>query len=219
MWASNLKLETRNSKLSGMPTHSARFLGGAADAAQLPHSRYPEIAFAGRSNVGKSSLLNRLVGQRGLARVSKTPGRTQHINFFLIDERLVFVDLPGYGFARVPAGLQRQWKRLVETYLAQRANLRAVVVIIDLRRGVEADDAALLDYLRTHNLPVILVATKADKLRFGERRRRAEMLGQSLVDGVVALVICSAVSGEGVERLWQEIRVQVEMLKRARVPA
>src|SRR5271169_4067206 len=100
-----------------MANHTARFVAGAADPAHLPKLTYPEIAFAGRSNVGKSSLLNRLVGQHKLARVSKTPGRTQQINFFLIDERLTFVDLPGYGFARVPAHVQQQWKQLVEAYL------------------------------------------------------------------------------------------------------
>src|SRR5207249_1110622 len=126
-------------------SHSARFLAGAADPTQLPKLGYPEIAFAGRSNVGKSSLLNRLVGQRGLARVSKTPGRTQQINFFLIDEQLVFADLPGYGFARVPAGVQQQWKRLVEAYLTQRRQLCAVVLLVDLRRGIQAEDAMLLD--------------------------------------------------------------------------
>lgn len=188
-----------------MPTHTARFLAGAADPAHLPKLRYPEIAFAGRSNVGKSSLLNRLVGHSRLARVSKTPGRTQQINFFLIDERLTFVDLPGYGFARVPISLQQEWKRLVETYLTRRRNLRVVVVIVDLRRGVEADDAALLDYLCAHSIPAVIVATKADKLRYGERLRRAQILGAAPFQGAAAVVICSTVSGEGVERLWQEI--------------
>jgi GTP-binding protein len=152
--------------------HKARFLAGAADPAHIPKLSYPEIAFAGRSNVGKSSLLNRLVGQRKLARVSKTPGRTQQINFFLIDERLVFVDLPGYGFARVPAHVQQEWKHLVETYVSTRRKLRAVAVIVDLRRGVEADDAQLLAYLHAHGIRAILVATKADKLAYGARQRR-----------------------------------------------
>jgi GTP-binding protein len=188
-----------------MRTHRARFVAGAADPRQLPCERHPEIAFAGRSNVGKSSLLNRLVGQRGLARVSKTPGRTQQINFFQIDERLTLVDLPGYGFARVPASVQQQWKRLVETYLVQRKNLNAVVVIVDLRRGVEAEDAVLLDYLEAHGIPAILAATKADKLGYAERVRRARLLGEQMSEPVAALVVCSAVTGEGITRLWREI--------------
>ena len=120
---------------------------------------YPEIAFAGRSNVGKSSLLNRLVGHHGLARVSKTPGRTQQINFFSIDDQLTFVDLPGYGFARVPAHVQQQWKDLVEGYLTRRPNLIAVAVIVDLRRGVESDDNQLIAYLHAQRVPVLLIAT------------------------------------------------------------
>src|SRR5437870_9743606 len=107
-------------------SHSARFLAGAADPTRFPELRYPEIAFAGRSNVGKSALLNRLVGRHRLARVSKTPGRTQQINFFLVDEQLVFVDLPGYGFARVPLSVKEQWKHLVQTYVTRRKNLRAI---------------------------------------------------------------------------------------------
>src|SRR5512135_392225 len=110
---------------ASMASRTARFLAGATDPEHLPRLNHPEIAFAGRSNVGKSSLLNRLVGHRKLARVSKTPGRTQQINFFLIDERLTFVDLPGYGFARVPLHVKEEWKMLVEDYLVHRDTLRA----------------------------------------------------------------------------------------------
>lgn len=184
---------------------AARFLAGVADATQLPELPYPEIAFAGRSNVGKSSLLNRLVGRRSLARVSKTPGRTQQINFFLVDERVTFVDLPGYGFARVPASVQRGWKRLVETYLSHRKNLRAVVVIVDLRRGVEADDAQLLDFLQAHGIVTILVVTKSDKLGYGERQRRAQAIHRQLTAAVASIVVCSSASGEGIARLWEEV--------------
>jgi len=191
-------------------SHTARFVAGAADARQLPRLAYPEIAFAGRSNVGKSSLLNRLVGQRQLARVSKTPGRTQQINFFAIDECLTFSDLPGYGFARVPAGVQQEWKLLVETYLSNRRPLRAVVVLVDLRRGLAADDQLLLDFLRAQRIAAIVVATKADKLAFGERRRRAQALADAVSADDVAVVICSASSGEGIAELWAEIRARVE---------
>jgi GTP-binding protein len=184
---------------------AARFLAGAADPTQLPQLPYPEIAFAGRSNVGKSSLLNRLVGQRRLARVSKTPGRTQQINFFLVDERLTFVDLPGYGFARVPAKVQRNWKHLVETYLSKRRNLRAVVVIVDLRRGVEADDAQLLDFLQAHGIGAILVVTKSDKLGYSERQRRAQAIHRQFAADVASVVLCSSMTGAGVAPLWEEI--------------
>lgn len=184
--------------------HAARFVAGAADAARLPHSRYPEIAFAGRSNVGKSSLLNRLVGQRGLARVSKTPGRTQQINFFLIDERIMLVDLPGYGFARVPLVVQQQWKYLVETYLTQRRELCAVVVILDLRRGLEADDADLLEYLRMHRVPTLVAATKSDKLAYAQRTGQVAQLRAQLPPET-PVIVCSAVGGDGMAQLWQAI--------------
>jgi len=197
--------------------HTARFLAGAADPACLPKLKYPEIAFAGRSNVGKSSLLNRLVGQHKLARVSKTPGRTQQINFFLIDERLTFVDLPGYGFARVPRPVQQQWKHLVEAYLSTRRNLRAVAVIVDLRRGVEADDAQLLDYLHSHRIAAILVATKADKLAYGARQRRVHQVTEELRPDV-ALVVTSAESGDGIDQLWREIAVAVKDRRELQAP-
>jgi len=182
-------------------THTAGFLAGSAEATRLPVWPHPEIAFAGRSNVGKSSLLNRLVGQRGLARVSKTPGRTQQINFFLIDDRIVFADLPGYGFARVPVAVRDGWKDLVEGYLSRRRELRAVVVLVDLRRGLEADDEQLLDYLRVQKLPALVVATKADKLALGQRRERSRALATAL-GAERPLIVCSATSGEGVASLW-----------------
>lgn len=187
--------------------HTAVFVAGAAAAARIPRLSHPEIAFAGRSNVGKSSLLNRLVGQHKLARVSKTPGRTQQINFFLIDDRLTFVDLPGYGFARVPLPVRDQWKQLVEGYLATRRNLRAVVVIVDLRRGVQDEDAQLLNYLNVEDIPAILVATKADKLAYGARQRRVREVTDGLDQPIAALVVCSAESGEGIEELWKQMAV------------
>ncbi len=191
--------------------HSAHFVAGASDPGRVPKPRHPEIAFAGRSNVGKSSLLNRLVGHRGLARVSKTPGRTQQLNFFIIDDRLTFVDLPGYGFARVPAVVQAQWKSLIEGYLSRRRALRAVVVIIDLRRGLQADDRQLCEYLHSCRIPVILAATKADKLAFGARQRQALAIANEAVPGAVARVVCSGHTGAGVDELW----VSIESVTRA----
>jgi len=185
--------------------HTARFVAGAADPSRIPEPAYPEIAFAGRSNVGKSSLLNRLVGQHKLARVSKTPGRTQQINFFVIDDRRTFVDLPGYGFARVPLHVKEQWKALVEDYLTHRPNLRAVVVIVDIRRGVTADDAQLIDFLAVHALPLIVVATKADKLGHNDRSRRVRQLAEELSPRGVCAIVCSAPTGQGVDEVWKAI--------------
>ena len=191
-----------------MRTHTARFLAGVADPRHLPRPGYPEVAVAGRSNVGKSSLLNRLVGQRGLARVSKTPGRTQQINFFLIDDRLTLVDLPGYGFARVPVRVQERWKQLVETYVTGRRSLRAVVVLVDLRRGIEPDDGQLLAYLEAHGVPAIVAGTKADKLRRGERLRATRELVAGVPAGAVC-VVCSSTTGEGIDQLWAAIERHV----------
>jgi len=185
-----------------MRVTTARFLAAASGPSHLPRHRWPEVAFAGRSNVGKSSLLNRLVGQHKLARVSKTPGRTQQLNFFLLNDALVFVDLPGYGFARVPLAVKEQWRTLVESYLVERRALRAVVVIVDLRRGIESDDQQLLDFLAAHDVPAILVATKSDKLTRSEQAKQIAALRR-----VASLEPCgvSSHTGEGIDRLWAAI--------------
>jgi GTP-binding protein len=189
------------------PPRRAEFVAGAARIDRLPPPVLPEVAFAGRSNVGKSALLNRVLGRRGLARVSKTPGRTQQINFFAVDERLVFVDLPGYGFARVPLAVKDQWRHLVEGYLTGRRTLRAVVVLVDVRRGIESDDTRLLDFLAAHGIPSVLVATKIDKLARGPRLRRlAEISAQRSGDAPIGF---SAVTGDGAAELWSAVSALV----------
>jgi GTP-binding protein len=179
------------------------FAAGAAAPGRLPPARLPEIAFAGRSNVGKSSLLNRLVGRRGLARVSKTPGRTQQINFFALDDRLVFVDLPGYGFARVPLAVKAAWQSLVEAYLVGRRTLRGVVLLVDARRGIEADDQQLLDFLAAHGVASLLVVTKIDKLGRGARTRALSAIHAARPDSPA--IAFSAATGEGRAAVWAAI--------------
>lgn len=187
----------------------ARFVAGAGAPAAFPRHQWPEVAFAGRSNVGKSSLLNRLTGRRALARVSATPGRTQQLNFFLVDGRLVFVDLPGYGFAKVPLRVKEVWKALVESYLTDRSQLRGAVVIVDLRRGVEADDHLLLEFLQALGIPAILAATKIDKLARDARQRHLSALRLQPPAGARAVVAVAATTGEGVAELWREIEAMV----------
>ena len=182
----------------------AAFVAGAARLDRLPPPRQPEVAFAGRSNGGKSSLLNRLVGRRALARVSKTPGRTQQINFFALGDQLLLVDLPGYGFARVPLAVKAEWRRLVEGYLLGARPLRGVLVLVDLRRGLQDEDRQLLDFLAAHDLPACVVATKIDKLARGPR---AAALGALAAQTGTADAPrgFSALSGEGIEAIWDVI--------------
>lgn len=186
-----------------MPASSARFLAGAAQPNAWPRPGLPEVAIAGRSNVGKSTLLNRLVGRKALARVSKTPGRTQQINFFEVDRRLVLVDLPGYGFARVPQSVRASWKTLVESYLCERRVLRGVALLVDLRRGLESDDAELITFLQTRGLPLLLVATKADKVPRGRRKPLVDQLRRQAAP--VEPLICSGATGEGVPEVWKAV--------------
>ena len=142
----------------------AEFVISAAAPEQFPPGGLPEVAFLGRSNVGKSTLLNLLVGQTGLARVSQTPGCTQLINFFRVEDRFLLVDLPGYGYAKVPRGFTDRWKTLIESYLYQRESLKLSVLLIDSRRGWMDKDRELRDWLEYQKRPYVVVATKVDKL-------------------------------------------------------
>lgn len=175
---------------------------GAVSAGGVPPPlQHPEIAFAGRSNVGKSSLINRITHTRGLARTSRTPGRTQQINFFAGPESIVFADLPGYGWARAPAHVRESWRPLVEGYLEGRETLRGVVVIIDSRRGVADTDRQLLDFLDETEIPVVPVLSKVDKLKQGERVRALRQAGRELE----APVAFSSMTGEGERELWRRL--------------
>lgn len=166
----------------------------------------PEIAFAGRSNVGKSSLINTLVNRRALARTSAKPGRTQSINFFLLDRRMYLVDLPGYGYARVPIKVRDSWEPMVETYLRGRENLKAVVAILDIRREPTSGDKQLLEWLQHYGIPAITVFTKADKLSRQQARRRADILKHQFRDvSAASPVLFSAKTRQGRDELWERI--------------
>ena len=151
-----------------MKIHSAEFLLSASKIKQLPKENLPEIAFAGRSNVGKSTLINSLLNRKKLVKTSATPGKTQLINFFKINDQFYFVDLPGYGYAKVPKGVQRKWQNLVEAYLSERETLRNVVLIMDCRHNPTLRDRQLLEWLEYYQRPSLIVASKIDKLKRGQ---------------------------------------------------
>lgn len=189
---------------------SAEFIKSATEPSHYPEGVFPEVAFVGRSNVGKSSLINALVRRKNLAKTSNTPGRTQLINFFLINHRYVFVDLPGYGFARVPEAVRRNWGPMVETYLKERPNLRLVILIMDIRRDPAAQELDLLPWLNHCRIPVLLVLTKIDKLSKSQVRFRAHRIEEMLMKGVdlktaTGPVLFSAKTGEGKDVLWSVI--------------
>lgn len=183
------------------------------EAARLP---LPQIAIAGRSNVGKSSLLNRLVNRKGLARTSKSPGKTQEINLYRIDDRFLIADLPGYGFARVPAEVRQRWGPLIEAYLGTSPGLLGIVLLIDARHGASADDRQMLDYLARLGLPALFVLTKVDKLGRKERRKTVKRALEDLGIERDQLLLTSAKTGEGVESLGDSMAA---LLEEADVPA
>jgi GTP-binding protein len=178
------------------------FIGGMAGArGWRPDTTLPEIAFAGRSNVGKSSLLNRLVGRRSLARVSRTPGRTREINFFRVNDQFVLADLPGYGYARVSKERKAEWRPLIEGYLAKTPQLAGVVQLLDIRREPSEDDVAMLDLLAELEMPTIVVLTKSDKLSRKAATERASSIARWLELDADQTILFSAVTGEGRDEL------------------
>ena len=188
-----------------MKIFTAEFIKSATKPSEYPRGNFPEVAIAGKSNVGKSSLINALVNRKNLAKTSSTPGRTQTINFFLVNGMIALADLPGYGYAKVPQQVQKTWKPMVESYLQTRKEIRLVILILDARRGALPDDLALLDWLDYHQDATLIVLTKADKLSPFERARQKKALAEiSLLSGK-PLSFFSAVTGEGKEELWKLI--------------
>ena len=178
----------------------AEFVRSASSPEQFPADGLPEIAFLGRSNVGKSSLINALIGRRGLAFTSNTPGRTQAINFYRIDGKYYFVDLPGYGYARVPRAAMEGWAKLIEHYLRDRNTLRLSFLILDARRGWMEKDLDLKTWLEAHHHPYVVVASKIDKLNQSEQLHGIKAIRQHSEP-----LPFSAVTGRGVREIWQAI--------------
>lgn len=189
-----------------MKITTAEFVKSAVKPEQYPGGDLPEVAFAGRSNVGKSSLINVLLGRKKLAQTSATPGKTRLINFFTVNGKLSFVDLPGYGFARVSRAEQETWGPMIGTYLRKRENLRLVISILDVRHDPTGQDRDLIDWLRRFGRKHLIVLTKSDKLSRGEalerRRQIASLLGLGEFE---TPILFSARTGEGKGEIWKAI--------------
>jgi GTP-binding protein len=188
-----------------MNIRSAEFVTSATKPSEYPPEGYPEIAFAGRSNVGKSSLINVLVNRKRLVKTSSTPGRTQLLNFFDINRNTTFVDLPGYGYARVPASVKKKWGPMIETYLSGRNTLKGVVVILDIRRLPREEEHNLIAWLDHYSIARILVLTKADKLSKTKQGRQRAAVAESLDVDTRDLILFSAKSRSGREDVWKAI--------------
>jgi GTP-binding protein len=184
---------------------AAEFVTSAAQPFQYPPAQKPEIAFAGRSNVGKSSLINALVNRKRLVKTSRTPGRTQLINFFDVDRNLTFVDLPGYGYAKVPPEIKKKWGPMVTTYLSSRDTLKGVAVLMDIRRTPGAEERSFIAWLRHYRRPALLVLTKADKLTRSRQLQQRRVVAEALAVPPEALIRFSAKTRQGKAELWQAI--------------
>jgi GTP-binding protein len=190
---------------------NVEFIGGMAEThGWRPDSSLPEVAFAGRSNVGKSSLLNTLVRRKSFARVSRTPGRTREINFFRINNSFVLVDLPGYGYARISKERKAEWRPMIDSYLRRTTQLRGIVQLLDIRREPSEDDRAMLDFLAELEVPTIVALTKADKLSKAGARQQAGAISKSLMLEPDQIIQFSAQTGEGRVELLEAIMDLVE---------
>src|SRR5512133_635443 len=188
-----------------MIIRSTTFIKSATRPDAFPAPEIPEIAFCGRSNVGKSSLINVLVNRKSLVRTSSTPGRTQLINFFAVNDELSLVDLPGFGYAEVPLEVKRAWGPMVRGYLEQRSNLRAVVLLFDIRRTPREEELMLLDWLAQAGVSLIPVITKADKITKGSRRKHVMEISDVTGINPDEFILFSALSREGRDAVWQRI--------------
>ena len=187
------------------------FIGGMASATGWrPEAKWPEVAFAGRSNVGKSSLLNRLIRRKRFARVSNTPGRTREVNFFLVNDRFVLVDLPGYGYARISKERRAEWRPLIENYLRSSTELRGIVQLLDVRHDPTGDDRQMLAFLASVGVPTLFALTKVDKLSASQRTARIAAVTDALETTADQVIPFSAVTGEGRDELAEAVVALVD---------
>jgi GTP-binding protein len=189
-----------------MKVTQAEFIISAVGPNQYPQDALPEIALAGRSNVGKSSLINKMINRRNLARTSSKPGKTQTLNYYLINKEIYFVDLPGYGFARVSKEQKAQWGKFIERYLTEREPLKAVIQLVDLRHPPSKDDVSMFEWLTHIGIPVIVVTTKADKIPRGKWQKHLKVIKDDLgATASTPMILFSSETGEGKDKLWGEI--------------
>lgn len=189
-----------------MKVHNVEMVISAVRPEQYPEGGLPEFALAGRSNVGKSSFINRMIGRKSMARISSKPGKTQTLNFYKIEEQLFFVDVPGYGYAKVSKTEREAWGKMIERYITGREELRAVVQIIDLRHPPTQDDIMMYDFMKHYEIPCIIIATKADKIPKGKWDKHKKIVRETLeMEKGDPLIVFSSESGLGQEAVWKEI--------------
>ncbi|MBT2582446.1 ribosome biogenesis GTP-binding protein YihA/YsxC [Planococcus sp. ISL-109] len=189
-----------------MNVNNVELVISAVRPAQYPETELPEFALAGRSNVGKSSFINKLIGRKSMARISSKPGKTQTLNFYKIEEELFFVDVPGYGYAKVSKTEREAWGKMIETYITSREQLRAVVQIVDLRHPPSVDDRTMYDFMKYYNIPCIIIATKADKIPKGKWDKHKKIVRETLdMEKGDPLIVFSSETGLGKDAAWLEI--------------
>ncbi|MCM3444547.1 ribosome biogenesis GTP-binding protein YihA/YsxC [Metabacillus halosaccharovorans] len=189
-----------------MKVTSSEIVISAVKPQQYPEGDLPEVALAGRSNVGKSSFINKMLGRKALARISSKPGKTQTLNFYIINEQLHFVDVPGYGYAKVSKKEREAWGKMIETYITTREQLRAVILLIDLRHPPTNDDMLMYNFLKHYDIPTIIVGTKADKIPKGKWQKHAKVIKDALnMEKSDEFVIFSSETGLGKDEAWKVI--------------
>jgi len=194
-----------------MKVHNVEMVISAVRPEQYPEDGLPEFALAGRSNVGKSSFINRMIGRKALARISSKPGKTQTLNFYKIEEQLFFVDVPGYGYAKVSKTERAAWGKMIEKYFTAREPLKAVVLIVDLRHSPTNDDCMMYDFLKHYNIPCIVIATKCDKIPKGKWDKHKKIVRETLqMDKQDPLIVFSSEKGIGFEQAWGEIESRMD---------
>ncbi len=190
-----------------MKVTTAEFVISAVSPKQYPEGDLPEIALAGRSNVGKSSFINKMINRKNLARTSSKPGKTQTLNFYLINEQFYFVDVPGYGYAKVSKTEREKWGQMIETYFLERSQLKGALLVVDIRHKPTSDDVIMYDWFRHYEIPVVIIATKLDKIPKGKRDKHVKELKTTLnLEKNVPVIPFSSETGEGKEAAWDAIK-------------